>query len=308
MKIEDKKLRAMKYKLKKGRVWEFLKDFSAINIGMATYALGWAAFLLPYHITTGGMTGMFAILYYVTGFPVSYAILIANAILLLISFKPLGWKFVGKSAYAAFSLSFFLEMGRQMMTADDGTLIQIIGPGQDSMACVLGAILNGLGIGIVFLSGGSTGGWDIIAALVNKYKNISFGRALLCLDFLVIASCWPIFHDVRMVVFGYITLVVYTYALDMLVNSARQDIQFMIFTNKPNEISQRIISETCHSVTSMNGEGFYSHQEIKVLITIVHKREAVTILRLIQETDPGAFVSQSRAEGVYGNGFKAIRA
>ena len=298
----------MKYKLKKGRVWEFLKDFLAINIGMAIYALGWAAFLLPYHITTGGMTGMFAILYYVTGFPVSYAILIANAILLLISFKPLGWKFVGKSAYAAFSLSFFLEIGRQMMTADDGTLIQIIGPGQDSMACVLGAILNGLGIGVVFLSGGSTGGWDIIAALVNKYKNISFGRALLCLDFLVIASCWPIFHDVRMVVFGYVTLVVYTYALDMLINSTRQDIQFIIFTNKPNEISQRIISETSHSVTSMNGEGFYSHQEIKVLITIVHKREAVTILRLIQETDPRAFVSQSRAEGVYGNGFKAIRA
>ena len=298
----------MKYKLKKGRVWEFLKDFSAINIGMAIYALGWAAFLLPYHITTGGMTGMFAILYYVTGFPVSYAILIANAILLLISFKPLGWKFVGKSAYAAFSLSFFLEIGRQMMTADDGTLIQIIGPGQDSMACVLGAILNGLGIGVVFLSGGSTGGWDIIAALVNKYKNISFGRALLCLDFLVIASCWPIFHDVRMVVFGYVTLVVYTYALDMLINSTRQDIQFIIFTNKPNEICQRIISETSHSVTSMNGEGFYSHQNIKVLITIVHKREAVTILRLIQETDPRAFVSQSRAEGVYGNGFKAIRA
>ena len=298
----------MEYKLKKGRVWEFLKDFFAINLGMAIYALGWAAFLLPYHITTGGMTGMFAILYYVTGFPVSYAILIANAILLLISFKPLGWKFVGKSAYAAFSLSFFLEMGRQMMTADDGTLMQIIGQGQDSMACVLGAILNGLGIGVVFLSGGSTGGWDIIAALVNKYKNISFGRALLCLDFLVIASCWPIFHDVRMVVFGYVTLVVYTYALDMLINSTRQDIQFIIFTNKPNEISQRIISETCHSVTSMNGEGFYSHQEIKVLITIVHKREAVTILRLIQETDPRAFVSQSRAEGVYGNGFKAIRA
>ena len=294
--------------MKKGRVWEFLKDFSAINIGMAIYALGWAAFLLPYHITTGGMTGMFAILYYVTGFPVSYAILIANAILLLISFKPLGWKFVGKSAYAAFSLSFFLEIGRQIMTADDGTLMQIIGPGQDSMACVLGAILNGLGIGVVFLSGGSTGGWDIIAALVNKYKNISFGRALLCLDFLVIASCWPIFHDVRMVVFGYVTLVVYTYALDMLINSTRQDIQFIIFTNKPNEISQRIISETSHSVTSMNGEGFYSHQEIKVLITIVHKREAVTILRLIQETDPRAFVSQSRAEGVYGNGFKAIRA
>jgi len=298
----------MKPKLKWGRVWEFVKDFLAINLGMATYALGWAAFLLPYHITTGGMTGMFAILYYLTKFPISAAVLISNAILLLISIKPLGWKFVGKSAYAAIALSSFLEIGQQMMTDEAGNLVQILGEGQDSMACVLGAILNGLGIGIVFLTGGSTGGWDIIAALVNKYRNISFGRALLMLDFLVIASCWPIFHDVRMVVFGYVTLVVYTYALDMLVNSARQDIQFMIFTNKPNEISQRIISETSHSVTSMNGEGFYSRQEIKVLITIVHKREAVTILRLIQETDPGAFVSQSRAEGVYGNGFKAIRA
>lgn len=290
------------------RLWEFVKDFSAINLGMAVYALGWAAFLLPYHITTGGMTGMFAIVYYLTKFPISAAVLISNALLLLIAFRPLGWKFVSKSAYAVFSLSFFLEIGQQMMTDDAGNLIQILGEGQDSMACVLGAVLNGLGIGIVFLSGGSTGGWDIIAALASKYRNISFGRTLLYLDFLVIASCWPIFHDWRMVVFGYVTLAVYTYVLDMLINSARQDIQFIIFTKKPDEICQRIITETCHSVTTMNGEGYYSHQEIKVLITIVHKRESVQILRMIQETDPAAFVSQSRAEGVYGNGFKAIKA
>ena len=247
------------------RIWEFIKDFFAINFGMAVYALGWAAFLLPYHITTGGMTGMFAIVYYLTKFPIAAAVLISNAILLLIAFKPLGWKFVGSSAYAAVALSFFLEMGQQMMTDDTGNLIRILGEGQDSMACVLGAVFNGLGLGIVFLSGGSTGGWDIIAALVNKYKNISFGRALLYLDFLVIGSCWPIFHDWRMVVFGYVTLAVYTYVLDMLINSARQDIQFIIFTHKPEEISQRIITETCHSVTSMNGEGFYSHQDIKEL-------------------------------------------
>ena len=277
------------------RIWEFTLDFLAINLGMAIYALGWAAFLLPYHITT------------LTKFPISAAVLIANSILLIIAIKPLGWKFVGKTAYATIALSSFLELGQQMMTDESGHLMQILGEGQDSMACVLGAILNGLGIGIVFLTGGSTGGWDIIAALVNKYRNITFGRALLILDFVVIASCWPIFHDVRMVVFGYVTLVVYTYALDMLINSARQDIQFIIFTRKPDEICQRIISETCHSVTSMNGEGYYSHQDIKVLITIVHKRESVKILRMIQETDPAAFVSQSRAEGVYGNGFNVIK-
>ena len=295
-------------KLNYHRIREFVVDFLAINIGMAIYSLGWAAFLLPYHITTGGMTGMFAIVYYVTGFPVSYAILIANSILLAFALWKLGWKFTIKTSYAVLALSTYLQLGQELMTDDAGNLIQVLGEGQDSMACVLGAILNGLGIGIVFLNGGSTGGWDIIAALVNKYRNISFGRALLFLDFLVIASCWPIFHDVRMVVFGYVTLVVYTYALDMLINSTRQDIQFIIFTKKPEEICQRIISETCHSVTSMDGEGYYSHQSIKVLITIVHKHEAVKILRMVQETDPGAFVSQSRAEGVYGNGFNVIKA
>lgn len=294
-------------KLNYHRIREFVVDFLAINIGMATYSLGWAAFLLPYHITTGGMTGMFAIVYYVTGFPVSYAILIANSILLAFALWKLGWKFTIKTSYAVLALSTYLQLGQELMTDDAGNLIQVLGEGQDSMACVLGAILNGLGIGIVFLNGGSTGGWDIIAALVNKYRNISFGRALLFLDFLVIASCWPIFHDVRMVVFGYVTLVVYTYALDMLINSTRQDIQFIIFTKKPDEICRRIISETCHSVTSLDGEGYYSHQDIKVLITIVHKHEAVKILRMVQETDPGAFVSQSRAEGVYGNGFNAIK-
>ena len=293
--------------LKKGRIWDFLKDFLSLNFGMAVYALGWAVFLLPYHITTGGMTGMFAIIYYLTKFPMAAAILIANGILLLIALKPLGWKFVGKSAYAAFALSFFLEMGQQMMTSDDGTLMQVLGPGQDSMACVLGAILNGLGIGFVFISGGSTGGWDIIAALVNKKYNVSFGRILLYLDFVVIASCWPIFHDVRMVVFGYVTLAVYTYVIDMLINSSRQDIQFIIFTKKHREICDRIISETVHSATVLDGEGYYTHSDVKGVIAIVHKREQLTFLRMVHELDPAAFVSQSRAEGVYGNGFNAIK-
>lgn len=293
--------------LKKGRIWEFLKDLLSVNLGIALYALGWAVFLLPYHITTGGLTGMFAIIYYVTKFPMSAAIFIANGILLLISIKPLGWKFVGKTSYAVFALSSFLEIGQQLMTNPDGSLIQILGPGQDSMACVLGAIFNGLGIGTVFLAGGSSGGWDIIAALVNKRHNVSFGRILLYLDFVVIASCWPIFHDWRMVVFGYVTLAIYTYVIDMLINSSRQDVQFIIFTRKHREICDRIISETVHSATVLDGEGYYTHEDVKVVFVIAHKRESLTVLRMIREIDPAAFVSQSRAEGVYGNGFNVIK-
>ena len=147
----------------------------------------------------------------------------------------------------------------------------------------------------------------IIAALVNKKYNVSFGRILLYLDFVVIASCWPIFHDVRMVVFGYVTLAVYTYVIDMLINSSRQDIQFIIFTKKHREICDRIISETVHSATVLDGEGYYTHGDVKVVIAIVHKREQLTFLRMVHELDPAAFVSQSRAEGVYGNGFNAIK-
>ena len=293
--------------LKKGRTWDFLKDFLAVNLGIALYALGWAVFLLPYHITTGGLTGMFAIIYYLTKFPMSAAIFIANGILLLISIKPLGWKFVGKTAYAVFALSSFLEIGQQMMTNPDGSLTQILGPGQDSMACVLGAIFNGIGIGMVFLAGGSSGGWDIIAALVNKQHNVSFGRVLLYLDFIVIGSCWPLFHDWRMVVFGYVTLAIYTYVIDMLINSTRQDVQFIIFTRKHREICDRIISETVHSATVLDGEGYYTHEDVKVVFVIAHKRESLTVLRMIREIDPAAFVSQSRAEGVYGNGFNVIK-
>ncbi len=296
------------YKLKKARIWEFVKDFLTINLGMAIYSLGWAAFLLPYHITTGGMVGMFAILYYVTGFPIQFAVLIANILLLAISVKPLGWQFVIKSAYAVLALTLFLSVGQKVMTDDNGQFIQLMGEGQDSMACVLGAILNGVGVGTVLLSGGSTGGWDIVATLVNKYRNISLGRVMLYLDLLVIASCLPIFHDWRMVVFGYVTLAIYTYVVDLLINSTRQDTQFIIFTHHYREISERIIHETAHSVTILNGEGYYSHQDIKVLITIVHKREHLKILRLVREMDPMAFVSQSRVEGVYGNGFNAIKA
>lgn len=293
--------------ISKIRIWEFTKDFLIINVGLALYALGWAVFMLPYHITTGALTGVCAIIYYVTSFPMSYSLFMANAVLLLMALKQLGWKFTMKTAYAVFALSTYLELGRQLMTDDAGNLIQILGEGQDTMACVIGAIMNGIGIGVVFLAGGSTGGTDIVAAVVNKYKNISLGRVILFMDFFIIGSCLFIFNDWRMVVFGYVALAIYTYTLDMVVNSTRQDVQFIIFTRMHEAIGERIIHETAHSVTVINGEGYYSHQEVKILITIVHKREAVHILRLIHEVDPAAFVSQSRVEGVYGNGFSPIR-
>lgn len=305
--IKDKLEQLQKQKLNKHTLMTEMKDFLAINVGLISYAIGWAAFLLPYKMTTGGLTGMCAIFYYLTDIPIQFTFCIVNVVLILLALRELGYRFVIKTTYAIFMLSFFLDVAQNMMKDDKGQFLQILGPGQDSMACILGAILCGFGIGIVFVSNGSTGGTDIIAAVVNKHRNISLGRVLLYIDLVTISSCYFFFNDWRMVVFGYVALVVMNYTLDMVVNSSRQDVQFIIFTKKYQMLSDRIINETCHSVTVWDSEGYYTHTPIKVMITIVHKNEAIHILRMIHEVDPEAFVSQSRAEGVYGNGFNSIK-
>lgn len=288
-------------------VWDFVKDLVIINVGMAIYAFGWAGFLLPYRITTGGLAGAAAILQYASDIPMQGTIFLINGILLMIAWWQLGWKFTLKTAYAVGALVLYLDLGQKMMTDDAGHLIQLLGEGQDSMACFLGASINGLGIALIFLSGGCTGGWDIVAAVVNKYQNISLGRVMLFLDFFVISSCWFIFNDWRMVVFGFVTLIVYTYVLDIVLNSSRQDVQITIYSKKHHELGEAIRELTGHTNTLIYGEGGWSHEELKIEVVIVHKREVVSVLRLIRDMDPEAFVTQHRVEGVYGKGFNVIK-
>lgn len=287
-------------------VTDFLKDMVMINVGMAIYDVGWAAFLLPYQITTGGMAGAAALLEYATNFPMQTTILLVNSILMLIAWWQLGTKFTLKTAIAVFALVGYLSLGRSIMTQDNGQLYQILGEGQESMACVLGAVLNGIGIGIIFTSGGCTGGWDIVAAVVNKHRNISLGRVMMFMDFFVISSCYFVF-DLKAVVLGFVTLILYTSTLDMVVNSSKQDIQITIYTKHHQAICEAIREVTGHTTTLLWGEGGYSHMELKVEVVIVHKREVVKVLRLIRDIDPEAFVTQHRVEGVYGKGFNPIK-
>lgn len=289
------------------RIWDFSKDFLYLNLGMAIYMAGWTVFLLPYKIPTGGWVGACSILYYATGFPMSLAVLIGNGVLLSFALWQLGWKFTLKTGYAVVSMAFFLEIGQRLMMGDDGQFIQILGPNESTMACVLGALINGLGVGLCFLSGGVTGGWDIVAAIVNKYKPISFGRVLLYLDLLVIGTSYFVFKDWRPVVFGYVTLFVYTYAADMIINSAKQDVQLIIMTTKGELLARIIREQTGHTMTQLNGEGCYSHTPINVMLLMVHRHEQISVLRIIRDIDPASFVSSSRVEGVYGLGFNRIK-
>lgn len=295
-------------RLRKYHILDLIKDMIFINLGMAIYDVGWALFLLPYKITTGGGAGLCAIVQYAAGIPMQYSLLVVNALLLLLAWWQLGPKFTLKTLYAVLSLTLYLEIGQDIVSDQANGLWQVLGENQEGMACILGATLNGIGIGMVFMSGGSTGGWDIPASIINKYKNVSIGRVLLYLDLFVIGSCYFLFHSWQMVVFGYVTLVVYTFAVDAMINSSKQDIQFTIYTRHNDLMVESIRTHTGHTATLLFAEGGFTHNQMKVVVTIVHKSEQVEILRLIRDTDPDAFVTFHRVEGAFGKGFNVIKA
>ena len=283
------------------------KDYLAITFGLMCYAFGWVAFMLPYQITTGGATGICAIIYYVTGIEIQVSYFILNAILMGFALKILGPKFSIKTIFAILVLTFLLWLFQRLLEGDDGKLPLLLGLGQDFMACVIGAGLLGFGIGVVFCNNGSTGGTDIIAWIINKYKDVTLGRMIMYCDIVIISSCYFIFHDWRRVLFGFCVLFIMSIVIDYVVNSARQSVQFLIFSRKHDEIAQGISTQINRGVTLLDGKGWYSKQDIKVVVVLAKKSQSLDIFRLVKDIDPNAFISQSNVVGVYGEGFDPLK-
>lgn len=284
-----------------------IRDYGVITFGLFLYALGWAAFLLPYEISSGGLTGVSAIVYYVTGLELQITYFSINALLIIVAIKILGLKFCIKTIYGVSVLSFFLWWLQEMFKDSNGVLVQILGPGEDFMACVIGAALCGFGLGQIFIHQGSTGGTDIIAAIVNKYKNVTMGRMILYCDIVIISSCYFIFHDWKRVVFGFVTMIVLSLIIDFVMNYVQQSVQFFIVTKKSDEVSKAILSDANCGATLIPAKGCYSGEPISIIMVIAHKRQTFSIFRLIHEIDPSAFISQTKAAGVYGEGFDRIK-
>lgn len=285
-----------------------IRDYIMITFGIAIYALGWCAFLLPYQITTGGITGVAAIVYYATGIPMQNVYFLINAAFLVVALKILGWKFMFKTIYGICTMYILLWFFQWIIADENGKAIQLIGESQDFMACILGSAMCGMGLGIVFLSNGSTGGTDIIAAVVNKYRDVTMGKMIMYCDIVIISSCYFVFYDWRRVVFGFCTLFIVSIVLDYHMNSMRQSVQFLIISKKYDEIAQAITHEINRGCTLLHGEGFYSKADTKVVMVIARKNESSQIFRIVKHIDENAFVSQSSVIGVFGEGFDVIKA
>ncbi|MCR4852007.1 MAG: YitT family protein [Prevotella sp.] len=295
-------------------LWNEVKDYAGITFGLVLYSFGFTFFLMPYEIVTGGVAGIAAIVEYATSFPNQYTYFLVNAALLIVGLKILGWKFLVKTIYAILMLTFLLGLMKELVPRDEaGNMVKILGEGQDFMSLIVGCLMTGSALGIVFLNNGSTGGTDIIAASVNKFYNMSLGTVLVFVDFVIVGSCLfiPQFGTVLersyMVVFGFCTLVIENYMLDYIYNKQRSSVQFLIFSDKWQEIANQIGTRMDHGVTILDGHGWYTGQERKVLCILAKKNESATIFRIIKHLDPKAFVSQSAVIGVFGEGFDPIK-
>ena len=265
-------------KLTKAGVLSEIRDYIVIAIGMLSYCIGWGIFLLPNNITTGGVAGVSSILYWGTGIPVQLSYFIINGLLLLAALKILGLRFCLKTIYAVSVLT----AGVAFATANyHGHLLT----DQPFMAAIIGAVFCGCGVGLGLSSNGSTGGTDIIAAIINKYRDISLGRVIMLCDVIIISSSYLVLRDWEKVIYGYVVLYVTAFCIDQVVNSQRSSVQFFIISDKYQQIGERINREPHRGCTIVDAQGFYSGKEVKMLFVLAKRRQSDLIFRIINEVD-----------------------
>lgn len=296
---------------KRGLLFLELKDYFFISLGVVLYSLGVTLFMLPYGLTTGGVAGISSIIYYATGVEIQVTYIAINAVLLVVAIRVLGMRFCLKTIYAVLLLTFVLWLFQRIIEVPDELnegamkLPRLIGE-ESFMACVLGAIICGVGLAVCFENNGSTGGTDIIAAIVSKYRAVTLGSVIMACDVVIISSCYFVFHDWFRVIYGFVMLFTCSMTLDYCIRRRRQSVQFMIFSRNPAAIADAIV-KTGHGATMLDGTGWYTHTDRKVVISIIRQRDQAMIQRMIKQIDPYAFVSLSDASEVWGEGFDKMK-
>lgn len=276
-----------------------IRSYTVMVIGLALYSFGITAFLIPLKIAAGGVTGISMLVFYATGFGTGYTYFIINIFLVILAIKVLGASFGLKTIFSMTIITIMLTLMQAYFTK----------PILNDMflSAVLSGILGGIGIGLIFNEGGSTGGTDIVAMIINKYRNISPGRIIMYCDVIIIASSYLVLESVEKLVYGYVSMWVVAYSIDAFLTGAQQSVQLFIVSEKYEQIADFINLESRRGLTIFDGTGWYTRQNVKVIMTVVRKRESPEIFRKIKELDPNAFISLNSVMGVYGKGFDKLK-
>lgn len=279
------------------------KDLVFITFGILIYSFGYTAFVLPEQVVMGGVAGISALLYYWLSLPAGISIWVLNFAMLLVAFRALSRQFVVRTIIGVTVMSTFISILQPFFQA-----YPIITAGEDKfMHVLLGGALAGAGLGIVFSHNGSTGGTDIIIALLNKHFRMSFGRAMQFIDISIISSSYFLFHSAETIVYGIAFTLIVSYVCDYVINGSRQTVQFIIISKEYERIADTINKKVHRGVTLIKGQGWYSKNEVDILIVLARKYESQEVFFYIKSIDPNAMVSQSFCQGVFGAGFDKIK-
>lgn len=293
------------------------KEYLLLTLGILIYVAGWTIFMIPNNLIGGGLTGVSSIIQYAVGIKMGYTYFVLNAILLVTAFVVIGANFGGKTIYAIILASVGLNVLQDLIPA---AIIETLSVQNGKlMSTIMGGILSGAGIGMSMSQGGSTGGTDIIALIVNKYRNISPGRIILWIDAVIILSSLavpsytaegelvPFAEKITTVVYGLILITVNGYVVDLYLSGSKQSVQLFIMSRKYEEIADAITKDIHRGVTVLPAVGWYTKKENHVLMVVTRKTDLNFLLKYIKTIDNDAFLSVSSVSGVYGNGFDAIK-
>ncbi|MDR1666836.1 MAG: YitT family protein [Bacteroidales bacterium] len=281
------------------RLGALIRSHIIITFGLLCTTFGWGAFLIPSQVTGGGVSGIGAIIYFATGFPASLSYLIINLALVAVAAKIVGIGFAMRSVYGIIVFSLLLGLIQRYFPQP---------PVSDTfLATVVGGILSGIGSGIVFTQGGTSGGTDLIALMVTRQRNISPGRVIMIMDVIIISSSFMVTHSLERMIYGYCIMVTASYVIDFVLAGNKQSYQLFIFSEKYEKVAENISERVRRGLTLVDAQGWHTRKPTKMILVIVRKYEVVAVFRAVKEIDPAAFISMGSVMGVYGKGFDAIK-
>lgn len=295
--------------MKTSKVLNVLWDYFLMSIGTLVFVMAWTSFLQPNNLASGGLTGLTTILDYATNgaIPMDFTYALLNVVLLVAGFLFLGKAFGFKTIYViALSSLLFWVLPKYFpgLEVRDPELSKL-------MVALIGGSMESVGIGLILLRGGSTGGTDIVAMILNKYWPISPGKVYLYSDVFIVASLLLIPADqggglVNMI-YAYVVMLTFSFGVDYVVLGQKSSVQLLVFSKKYKEIADHIIYDVERGVTALQSVGWYSQQDSKVLLIILRKNEMSEVINEIKRIDKDAFMSVSSANSVYGEGFEEIK-
>lgn len=291
-----------------------IRDYLIIIAGMALYAIGFTVFILPHQIVVGGMAGFSSLVFFASGetIPVAVTMYVVNIMMLVCWFKVLGRKFVVRTVFGATVLSAMIGAIEGYFTSRPPIV------SDTTMSVLMGAAVCGFGIGLYYAHKGSAGGTDIVAAIFEKKSNVSIGRTMMVIDIAIVTCSFFLPFDgdmdariqsrVQTIIYGWTSIVIYSFIANYIVNADKQTIQFLILSPKWREIADRVTHESGRGVTTFDGKGFWTGENRTMLIVWCRQYDADRIYEIVRRIDETAYIIQSDARSVYGNGFDPLKA